>query len=243
MSIVMLAARPPLTVTVDGVQLTDRDVAILSVLAIYGTGAIQHPIAKAPSEMPSGSPYIYYAGTDEKGAPVIWMSSQMNEKSQSAAGEIQREQEAVAIVTMLNAPPATTGRQRPLPSIDALRPLFTAAAGDPLTLNRLGLALADAIHQMSDLTVARSADDRRWMFATLTPAMNRAQVYAALRTRGLHATEQSGRADFPADGPAIVRLDGAFEPGCSFSNNVTISFDATDHVEKLDYGAPIPDCL
>lgn len=243
MSMLMLAARPPLTVTVDGVQLTDRDVAILSVMVIYGTGAMQHPLSKAPSEMPPGSPYIYYAGKDDKGAPIVWISDSTKEKLPGAAGELQREQEAVAIVTMLDAPPATTGPQRPLPAIDALHPLYAAAAGDPQKLNRLGLALADAIRQMSDLTVARSADDRRWMFATLTPAMNRAQVYAALRGRGLRATAQNGRVDFPADGPAIVTLDGAFEPGCSFSNTVTIAFDATNHVEKLDYGAPIPDCL
>ncbi len=40
-----------------------------------------------------------------------------------------------------------------------------------------------------------------------------------------------------------MRLDGEFEAGCSFSERITITFDAGDRVEKLKVSPPIPDCL
>lgn len=238
-----LAARPALTVNVEGVQLTALDVANMTVLALDGSGLMRNATMKVPGDMPVSQPYFYYAGRDAKGMPIVWIAKSIDGRNDAIRPELQREEVGVAIVAVLDSgiDPNIFAKQRE-PIIDKLHPLIAATGGDPERINRLGLELADAIRQMSDLTVAQSTADRKWMFATLTTSMTRAQVYDALRSRGLQASSASGRA-FPADGPATVTLAGSFEPGCSFSNAVAITFDATNHVEKLDYGIPTPDCL
>ncbi len=89
---------------------------------------------------------------------------------------------------------------------------------------------------MSKLVVQHSNVDRKWMFATLRPAMSRADVLEQLHGRGYMANSDK-------TGAVVVELKGAFEPGCYFHNNVTITFDAHDQLEKMDYSSPVPDCL
>ena len=95
------------------------------------------------------------------------------------------------------------------------------------------MRLADSGTAASD---PMPAANRRWVFANVHAGMPRSAVYALLGTRKIDVKT-------PASGDAYVDLPGEFQAGCSFSNRITIAFDAADAVKKLDLSPPNPNCL
>ncbi len=224
-----------LHVTVDGRHLTQTDLTQVLMWAFFSGSS--DTVTIAASKMPAYAPYLWYAGNDPKtGKPSFWVSKALEDRdtTQQYAATIQREQIAAGVLYAL-----ASGKGTP-----ALRALYTATPADPVHRQQLAQALAGALRTWSNETVAKSKAGRAWMFAALTAGMPRNTVYALLRARGLKATSGGMGTDaFPASGSALVNLPGAFEPGCSFSRDVTIQFDSTNRLYKLDLSEPIPDCL
>ena len=235
--------RPPLTVTIQDFSLTDFDIGQMTVLMIDGSAFLSKAIPKSRGEMPGSSRYFYYAGKDARGIPITWRTAEALPRVGTARNEEIRESEAVAVIAVLDSgiDPNVFADQRK-PTIERLHPLYAKNARDLTQLNALGLALADAVKQMSDLTVARQAEDNKWVSAEVKPSMTRAEVYDALRERGLAATTQDEHTNFPESGSAIVTLPGAFEPGCYFSTKIALSFDSNDRLTKTSI-RDVPDCL
>ncbi len=229
-------ANPPLYVTVDGVRLSYRRVLDLSGLAIEGTGAFQLAVKKPSTQMPTNAALFYYDGTDLHGKPIVWISNAYHaraKQAEAADAELQREEMVAALLVMLGAGKGGSDLQR----------LYRKASSTAESRQRLGVALENAIERMSEKVVHYSSRERRWIFAHLTAGMPRARVLQLLRTQSL--TVKSGSVPATHDGrqTLLVNLPGTFEPGCYFSSNITIAFDASVRLYKIDLSQPIPDCL
>lgn len=220
------ANSPPVYVTVEGVQLSYSDVIQLTALAIGAAGLFNNAIVKTPEQMPKASPYAYYAGKDASGKPVAWISSAVSGKTQSMAvtAELQREMVAAGMLAMLDM-----GQGSP-----KLKTLFDKAKNDPAHMARLGTEINNAMTEMSEKTVAYGKAQRRWIFDNIHAGTTRSQVYAMLRAHGLTARDFKGVTE--------VTFPGAFEPGCYFSNSVSITYK-NDRLYKIDLDQPHPDCL
>lgn len=226
--------RLPLYVTVEGVRLSYRQVLKLSGLALEGAGVLRTAVKKTAAEMPPGARDVYYDGTDAHGKPIIWISSSLAaapKLSNVASAEFQREETAAGLLAVLGV-----GGGGP-----ALQSLYGKVRFDANSRQKLGIELATAIEKMSEKVVKYSTQERRWMFASLTAGMPRSRVAQLLQSRGISATATKvGRG---VRSTMLVSLPGAFEPGCYFSRNVTIAFDAAGRLYKMDLSQPIPDCL
>ncbi|HEY1976129.1 MAG TPA: hypothetical protein VGG89_06285 [Candidatus Baltobacteraceae bacterium] len=201
-----------------------QDILDLTAYVLGATELMHDAITKAPADMPKDFPYVFYAGKDAGGKPVLWISSAVSAhvvKPPEFDREVQREEEASAMLATLDMGKASSNWQR----------VYATVKNDPARLAALGAELEGAIRDMSAAIVAISAANRQWMFANLTEGMPRAQVYRALRLHGLAAKGD------------VVSLPGRFEPGCYFSTNVTMTFDASERLDKMDLSQPIPDCL
>lgn len=219
---------PPIYVTVEGEQMSYRDVIELTALAMGSVGIFKDAVTKAPQEMPKTTPYVYYAGKDASGKPIIWMSSAISGKQKLSAGqntEMLREQEAAALLAMLDMGRGTS----------KWHVVFEKLKSDPARIAALGPELTSAMTEMSRKTVEYSNAQRRWIFSSIPAGKPRARVYEMLRAHSLTASETKG--------VIVVSLPGAFEPGCYFSTNVLLTFDKNDRLYKADLGQPIPDCL
>ncbi len=218
---------PPWTLLVRGQPLAMDDVVQVLQLEFAVSGL--QPLTKARAAMPAYAPYVYFAGRAADGKPLVWASAAdggENGPSDALRAEVQREMLAAGVLGALD---------RGLGGV-TLQRLYAAVRDDSRARTELGLALVDAVKAASDWTVAASAANRRWVFATLQAGMSRSDAYALLGTRKLDATT-------PASGEAYVDLPGEFQVGCSFSNRITIAFDAADRVKKLDLSPPKPNCL
>jgi len=226
--LVAAANEPTATVTVDGVPLTYRDVLQLSALSLAGAGVMQTGVAKQSSEMPAASPYVYYAGTDAGGKPIVWISTAIRsgaKLSDAQTAEMEREGEAAGLLAALAASKGDAPIQR----------LYTQAKNDPAELASLGAALTGAMTQMSALTVQYSNEQRRWIFQNIPAGTTRTRVEEMLQGHGLVADTKGNT--------MVVSLPGAFQPGCYFSTNVTLTFSDRMQVYKIDLSPAIPDCL
>jgi hypothetical protein len=215
----------PPYVTIEGQQMSYHDVLELTGYVLGAMTYFRDAVTKAPADMPKDSPFFYYAGKNAAGKPVIWMSSSVNDPNKkpiaSQSSEMQREEQTAGLLASLGA-----GKGSP-----KWQSVYAAIENDPSRLAGIGAELQTAMTDMSTAIVAKSAADRKWMFANLTEGMSQAQVDAALRSHGL--ASKSG----------VVTLPGAFEPGCYFSTKVTMAFDASGRLYKMDLSQPIPDCL
>lgn len=228
--IIAAGNEPPATVTVDGVPLTYRDVLQLTALYLGSVGFTQRGIIKQPADMPKAAPYVYYAGRDAKGKPIVWVSTAVHDplpKTLSAAqqAEMMRELEDVGVIVTLQLGQGNAD----------LRRVYEKVKNDPAGLTSLGAALGRAMSQMSARTVQYANDERRWIFAHVHAGTPRSRAEAMLHAHGLSASEQGHT--------TVVSLPGAFEPGCYFSRNVTLTFDRYKRLYKIDLSQPIPDCL
>jgi hypothetical protein len=229
LAFLLLAAgnEPTATVAVEGVPLSYRDVLQLTALALGGSGLAQGAIVKQAAEMPKSSPYIYYAGTDAGGKPIVWISAAIRSNSKPSAAEMAemvREEEQMGLVVML-----VTGQGNP-----EIRSLYARVQSDPTRLAALGAELRDAMTQMSAKTVEYSDDQRRWIFQNISAGTPRDRAEEMLQAHGLTASA-SGET-------TIVNLPGSFQPGCYFSSNVILTFKSSA-LYKIDLSQPIPNCL
>ena len=228
MLLVAAGNEPAATVAIDGVQLSYRDVLQLTALSLRGAGVMQGAEAKQPSQMPKAAPYVYYAGNDAEGKPMVWISTAIQsgaKLSDAQAAEVSREAQAASLLAGLAAGTSDA----------AIQQLYAQVKSDPTALAGLGAALTSAISRMSTLTVQYANEQRRWIFRTITAGTTRAQAEEMLREHGLVATV-NGNA-------VVVSLPGAFQPGCYFSTNVTLTFGDRLQLYKIDLSQPIPDCL
>lgn len=219
---------PPLYVTVEGEQMSYTDVLQLTGMVLNAVGIMKSAVVKPPEQMPKNAPYVSYIGKDDAGKPIIWISSAVNtpsKHSDAENAEIQHEQLVASMLAMLDMGKGTSKWHR----------LYEKMKSNPARLPALGNELSAAMTGMSKKTVEYSAVQRRWMFANIHAGTPSAQVYELLKAHGLVATRTSR--------DAVVSLPGAFEPGCYFSIDVIISFDASGRVYKLDLSQPKPDCL
>lgn len=216
-----------LHVTIDGQQLGYHDVIVVTGIDLGGADVTA--VSKDTTQMPPPWKYVYYAGKDERGRPIVWKTSAAtNPAALQPAARIEFRREEVAVAIQATIEFAKTGA--------GLQTLYQQAKGDPGKLVALASDLQKCVPAMSQLVVEQSNQNRTWMFATFHPSKSRASILAALQERGFQpATDKSD--------DIIVGLEGAFEPGCYFHNNVTIVFDAHDRLERMDYSEPIPDCL
>lgn len=224
----------PLYVTVEGIRLSYRQVLKLSGLAIEGAGLFQTAVKKAATEMPPGAREVYYDGTDAHGKPIVWISSALAaapKLSEAASAQARREETAAGLLAVLGVGEGAAN----------LQGLYRKVRFDAKPRQRLGIELAIAIEKMSEKVVRYSTQERRWMFASLTAGMSRSRVAQMLRARGISViTAKAGRG---VRSTMVVSLPGEFEPGCYFSRNVTMTFDAAERLYKMDLSQPIPDCL
>lgn len=218
-------------VIVEGQPITYDDAILATVFALGGGAFGFVTLQKSPDQMPAGWRYLYYAGLNASGKPTVWTTiraGQVHALPASDQQELKLESQAVIL--------QTTIANSALHPSDGLQALDARAKGDKLKLVQLASDLLAAVPVMSKLVVAESAVNRRWIFATLRPGMPRVRVLTALRNRGFAP-------DAAKDGSVVVELEGAFQPGCYFHNNVTIAFDASDRLQRIDYSEPIPNCL
>lgn len=190
---------------------------------------------KDPKEMPTFAPYTWY-GRDSSGTPALWFSTatpDLKSASSEVRAEASREGTAAAILIAL-----VEGQGGPL-----WQRLYRSVPDDPKARNDFAREITTAFRYASDWTVAQSAANRKWLFSNIRAGLNRQQVYTLLKARDLQATKAPDQPRKPPNNADVVELPGAFEPGCSFSNHVTITFDASDRVKKLDLSPPIPNCL
>jgi hypothetical protein len=226
---------PPWNISVGGQRLTWDDIG-QAMLLEFGASARVEQVLKKPEQMPAFAPYAWYAGRDQHGKPIVWMADAPGETknpSDAVVAEARRQRIAAGILAALDAGAGGRTWQRlyhALPDHGAARAAF---AGEIIA----------SLRAASAWTVAKSEADRHWIFANVRAGLTRPQVYALLDSRELTATDSSERTKRPPKGPAYVLLPGYFEPGCSFSNTVTITFDAGDRVYKLDLSPPKPNCL
>jgi hypothetical protein len=218
---------PPWTISVRGEAVSENDIAQVLMLEL-GAAALK-PVVKDRAQMPALAPYAFFAGRGKDGKPVVWASgARAGDKRAPDAlhAEARREMLAAGVLAALDGGLGGATWQR----------LYATVRDDANARTDLGLKIVDAVGAASDWTVAKSAADRRWVFANVPAGMARRDVYALLDTRAVRTTK-------PASGEAYVDLPGAFQVGCSFSNRITITFDATDRVKKLDLEPPKPNCL
>lgn len=227
---------PPAYVTVEGEQLSYKDVIELTVLSLDAIGIASGALPKPPDQMPKETPYYYYAGKELTGKPIIWVSSAIAGKTSppaSVTAEIQREAEAASLLAMLDL-------GKGLPKLHAI---FEKVRTDNRRVAALGPELADAMKEMSEKTVAYSETNRHWIFANIQAGTPGVRVYEMLNAHGLGATAASGKQQDAAQTPIVVSLPGSFTPGCYFSRNVIITLDRSERVYKIDLSQPIPNCL
>jgi hypothetical protein len=221
------ANEPAATVTVDGVALSYHDVLLLTALTIGAGASVQSGIVKQPADMPKSSPFVYYAGTDAGGKPIVWISTTVKSGAKLSAAEtaeMLREYQEAGLAAAL----VTGGGNA------AIQRLYTQIKSNPSALQSLGATLASAMSEMSQKTVQYATDERRWIFRTIPAGTARAHAIEMLREHGLVSTENGDA--------TVVKLPGAFEPGCYLSTNVTLTF-ADQQLYKIDLSRPIPDCL
>jgi hypothetical protein len=230
LALLLVAAgnEPAATVIVDGVVLSYRDVLELTGLSMAAGEYVRGAIVKRPADMPKSSPYAYYAGTDAGGKPIVWVSESMKSGATLSAAqtaEAMREAQQAGLLAAL-----ATGK-----GSAAIQRLYAQTKSDPEALATLGTALESAMSEMSGKTVEYARDERRWIFRHIPEGTTRAQALAMLRDHGLVASERGDT--------TVVTLPGAFEPGCYFSTNVTLTFADGKQLYKIDLSQPIPDCL
>jgi hypothetical protein len=224
---------PAWNIRVGGEAVTLRDVGQAMILVF--TARRGQPASKDPKEMPSFAPYTWY-GVDSSGTPALWFSTatpNLKSASTEVFVEVSREGTAAGVLIAL-----VEGQGGPL-----WQRLFHAVPDEPKARNDFAREITTAFRYASDWTVAQSAANRKWLFTNIRAGLNRQQVYTLLKARGLRASKALDVPPEPPSNSDVVELPGEFEPGCSFSNHVTITFDATDHVKKLDLSPPIPNCL
>ena len=226
---------PPWRVSAGGQILTWTDIGQAMRLE-FGASSAGEPVPKKPEQMPSFARYAWYAGRDPNGKPIIWMSVAPEGKKKrpdAVDAEVRRQLTAAGILYALDAGAGGPTWQQ----------LYHALPDDPAARTAFAGEIIAAVRAASDWTVAKSTADRHWIFANVRAGLSRQQVYARLDTRELTATDESEKIQRPPKGLAYVRLPGEFQPGCSFSNTVTITFDARDRVYKLDLSPPKPNCV
>lgn len=218
---------------VKGQRISQPD--LMQVVRMIFSGFQNEPttLTKLASAMPSYAPLVWYAGKDTTGKPVDWVNPAATGPAASASQtrEFLLESLAAQILTALEAGQGGPTWQR----------MYLATPSDPASREDLGRAIALSQESWSNQTVAHTDLDRKWIFANVVAGMPRAQVYTALHRRGYIPTNRSG--NDPLAGVAVILLPGAFEPGCSFSNDLTFTFDSNDRLFKIDLSQPIPDCL
>ena len=225
---------PPWSISVGGQSLAWPDI-VQALRLEFGAGGIE-PVRKDPKQMPAFAPYAWYAGRDTNGKPIVWMAlppGVKNKLSDTLEAEVRRQRTAAGILFALDAGAGGSTWQR----------LYHALPDDPAARTAFAGEIIAAVRAASAWTVAKSTADRQWIFANVLAGLSRQQVYALLDARELTATDDSERTTKPPSGLAYVKLAGYFEPGCSFSHTITITFDANDRVYKLDLSPPKPNCL
>ncbi len=259
-------------VTVDGVRISDRDIAVL-VHGLYDAGSKQvDTVKKQPAEMPAQSPYIYYAGRNAAtGRGTVWVSTAgRNPVNEYTAAY------ALAAIDLGYVGEPWKSLYRAAVKDDASRLAFG---------EQISKALVDASYQQEAITAA----DVTWIRQHIAVGMPRRDVYAALRAYGLVAynyayapgtptsqgkitgcdtsdTSDQLAAAWPyagepvpkrtggcatAFGPgtpeafpsAYITLEGGFDIACGSSIDVTMNFGAGDQLEKLDIAKPQVSCV
>jgi hypothetical protein len=222
---------PPWTVTVAGQPVTIDDVGQALAMEMAMSGLQSTP--KAPSAMPSFAPLVWYAGRDSTGRPIVWRRSGPIAADGTERQESIREFAVAAILVQLDG-----GKGGP-----TLQRLFRGLPDDAGARVRFAREIEAAVQSASAWTEASYVANRRWVFANVHAEMTRRDVYLLLARRGLRPTDQSQRGSSPDTGVAYVTLAGAFEPGCSWSHTIAITFDSSDRVRKVDLAPPHPNCL
>jgi len=239
------SSEPWLHIAVEGHDLDKADLDDVMRLTFRGLlGDPMHRIAgpksvpKEPRDMPAVARMVWYAGKDASGQGLLWYADFGKDAprlSNPQMAEQKVEQNAAGILAALDAGDG-----------EALwRSIYAAVPSDAEHREQLGLEMANALVEYSVQSVAHSEADRKWIFRNITAGMTRADVYAALRAHDVHIGDPFPpvAAAPPASGPARVYLQGPFEPGCSFSRDITLTFDAADRLEKMDLGEDTPNCL
>jgi hypothetical protein len=202
----------------------DIDRLIVEILNVY-SGATY--LQKDAADMPATSGYVWYAGKSS-GKPEIWILRlpQNSDPTPNEQAEMSRQQTQAEILAVLDAGAGGAALQR-------------AYAITPTDVqSRLALAreVAQALRDASVQTVAQSVVDQRWVLTHIPVGTPRSSVSQTIASRHLAGRVTSA-------GTFVVSFPGQFVPGCSFSTELTFTFDAADRVEKIDTGKPIPDCL
>lgn len=213
----------PLSVTVAGKKMSSSDVATLSIYPISCGGAFPQPLQKPPAQMPSTTPYVSYAGKNSAGVPAVWVAT-ASENVRTASDPVQRETHrewiAACLLETLDAGKGSAAWQSAFATVKDRPDLWPA----------FGRELTDALRQMSAMYVAKAGADRTWLFKHLPAGTTRSDAYRILRSRGL------------AQKNDVVSLPGGFEPGCYTWTDITITFDASDRIYKMDL-KPVASCL
>jgi hypothetical protein len=220
---------PPFRVRIEGKGVPPSDLIDLEI-GMIGASQRLTGVQTDAASMPQAAPDVWYAGNDTKqpGKGIVWFSRSADQNSAAF-----RKQQTVALV--LRALDEGFGGK-------VLQSLFAATSQDTASRVRLGGDVFGAMQSASDQTVQFSTKMQTWLLAHIKIGMTRSAVYEMVKSQNvrIYDWDYGGRISRPV---AIIALPGAFEPGCSFSTNVTLTFDSGDRVDKIELSKPIPDCL
>ena len=214
-------------VSVAGQVLAPADVGRLTVemLRIYSRARY---LQKDAADMPAASPLVWYGGKGS-GKPEIWILRSLQRQaamSPREEAELSRQQSQAQILAVLDAGDGGAALER------------AYAKTPPDAQDRIALAseIVQAMQDASAQTAAQSVVDRRWVLAHVPAGTPRVAALQAIASRQLAVRTSS-------DGTVVVSFPGQFEPGCSFSTELTLTFDVGDLLEKIDASEPIANCL
>lgn len=198
-------------VTVNGAPIVERDLANL-VHALYDAGTKQvDTVKKHPTEMPSQSPYVYYAGRNvATGREIVWESTVA--ASESDAKRMNDEYTAAYALAALDA--GYVG--------EPWRSLYRDSVKDDASRLAFGEQIARAFNDASDQQKNAADTDIAWLRKHIAIATSRKDVYSALRSDGL------------------VAYNYDYAPGTPIRRGNMTGCDTSDEINQLAAAWPYP---
>jgi hypothetical protein len=197
-------ATPPdrsIHVTLDGVQIFRKDLDVL-VRGLYRAASTRvHTIEKKPSEMPTQSPYAYFAGRNATtGRQIVWLTT--SPPPDNDGQRANDEYTAAYAIAALDA--GYVG--------EPWKSLYADSVKNDATRVAFGEEISKAFDDASDQQKVAADADVAWFKKNIIVGMSRKDVYDALRSYGLVAYNY----DY-APGRSIGTAKGLF--GCERSDD------------------------
>jgi hypothetical protein len=172
-------ATPPdrsIHVTVDGVQIVQKDIDMLTRDLLDAVHTRVDVVSKKPSEMPVRFPYAYFAGRSATtGRQIVWSSTALPPDNDGK--RLNDEYTAAFAIAALDA--GYVG--------EPWKSLYVDSVKDEATRVAFGEEISKAFDDASDQQKARAGADVAWFKKNIIVGMSRKNVYAALRSYGLVA--------------------------------------------------------